>query len=161
MLHIHSFACKLSETNRLAEWLRIVGPQVKEVPYHKLRFMVHEAFVNAVKFSEFPDHEIVVMLRNLDESLEIIVTDTGRGFKLPELKDETHQTWPLAKHDEVQILAEIKNTNTLSFSLNEPNTPVQVGLLEHHRGLLSILRLAKQMTYHFSKSSFNYLRIDF
>jgi len=164
MLFIRSFPCELQQTNQLADWLKELAVALETISYNRLRFVIHEAFVNACKHSTPEASHIIVMVRKQD-ALEIVVTDSGSGFQLPEDlspfdKSAIGITWQLAVDRETKVHATIKAPNTLSFHLSEEQnkTPI-MQLAEDRRGLISILKAAKDLKYHFVPNSFNYLHI--
>ncbi|MBI1222617.1 MAG: hypothetical protein GC180_08445 [Bacteroidetes bacterium] len=163
MLFIRSFSSKLAQTELLAKWLEEVSVALENIPYHRLRFVVHEAFVNACKYSATPESNIVVMIRQLDH-LEITVADPGKGFSLPEDLGSFDKAaigfrWNLVQDRETRLIAEVSDANTLHFSLEIEKANQEADLKENHRGLISILKAAQDLHYHFVPNSFNYLHI--
>ncbi len=163
MLFIRSFPNNLVQTEALAEWLQEVAVAVETIPYHKLRFVIHEAFVNACKYGHDHNANIVVVIRK-HEDLEITITDPGNGFEIPNALSPFDAgaiglSWNLARDRDTNVIAELRAPNTLSFSLRQEKGHQEVELMENHRGLISILKAAKNLSYHFVPNSFNYLHI--
>ncbi|TNE80677.1 MAG: ATP-binding protein [Bacteroidetes bacterium] len=164
MLFIRSFPCKLDQTEQLAQWLQEVATALEVISYNRLRFVIHEAFVNACKYSDNPDNSIIVMIRR-KENIEIVVTDTGRGFAIPEMlsrfdQKAIGQTWKLAVDRDTMVRAKLEAPHTIGFYLeSEEMAQLEPELKENHRGLISILKTAKNLSYHFVPNSFNYLQI--
>lgn len=163
MLFIKSFPSDLSQTDLLASWLEEVAVALEEIPYFKLRFVVHEAFVNACKYAGEDQASIIVVIRHQDK-LEIAVTDPGKGFQLPENLDHFDTTaigvrWNLASDRDTSVIAEILDAHTLHFHLITDLADETPELKENHRGLISILKVSKNLSYHYVPNSFNYLHI--
>lgn len=154
----------MSQTEALAIWLEEVSNALIPVmPYHKLRFVVHEAFVNACKHAESESANIIVVIRH-NESLEIAVTDPGLGFELPTTlsgadRNSIGYSWNLVSDRHTNVVARIEDMHTLGFSLKEETAGQDYEIQENHRGLISILKAAKNLTYHYVPNSFNYLHI--
>lgn len=164
MLFIRSFSSELNQTEALAEWLKEVSDALEVISYNRLRFVIHEAFVNACKHSKVQNGSIIVMVRKTDE-IEIVVTDSGLGFKLPESLNLVDvqaigYTWKLAVDRKTEVKATIEAPNTIGFSLDECEDVQGIeDLNESQRGLISILKTANNLRYHFVPNSFNYLQI--
>ena len=163
MLFIKSFQADTIETDNLAIWLEEVAMALESISYHKLRFVVHEAFVNACKFSGDKHSSIIVVIRHQDK-LEIAITDPGKGFEIPQNLDHFDAAaigfkWNLVTDRNTAVIAEIRDPHTLSFHLstevNEPGNELR----ENHRGLISILKASRKLSYHFVPNSLNYLQI--
>ncbi len=164
MMFIRSFPCDLKQTDRLAEWLEEVAVALEKYSYNRLRFVIHEAFVNACKYSTLDSSNIIVMIKK-EEELEIVVTDSGSGFEFPENLSPFEASaigvsWQLAVDREDQVHAKVESPNTIRFHLKKDHNPTQVmQLAEDRRGLISILKTAKELRYHYVPNSFNYLLI--
>ena len=158
-----SFQADLTQTDTLASWLEEVAVALETIPYYKLRFVIHEAFVNACKFADVEQSSIIVVIRH-QEKLEIAVTDPGKGFEIPKNLDQFDTAaigfrWNLVTDRETAVVAEIRDPHTLTFHLSKENNDSTVDLRENHRGLISILKASQQLSYHFVPNSFNYLQI--
>ncbi len=163
MLFIKSFQADLSQSDLLASWLEEVAVALETIPYHKLRFVIHEAFVNACKFAGEAQSSIIVVIRHQDK-LEIAITDPGKGFSIPDNLDQFDTNsigfrWNLVTDRETAVVAEIRDPHTLSFHLSAETNDPSLELRENHRGLISILKASQQLSYHFVPNSFNYLQI--
>ncbi|HCS19533.1 MAG TPA: hypothetical protein DIW47_03035 [Bacteroidetes bacterium] len=163
MLFIKSFQSDLAQTDLLAAWLEEVAAALEEIPYFKLRFVVHEAFVNACKHAQGAQASIIVVIRHQDK-LEIAITDPGKGFELPENLDHFDTAaigfrWNLVSDRETSVVAEIGDAHTLNFHLSTAASGQVQELKENHRGLISILKATKNLSYHFVPNSCNYLHI--
>ncbi|MDX5321206.1 MAG: ATP-binding protein [Bacteroidota bacterium] len=163
MLFIRSFSAQIKQTEQLASWIEEVCVALENVSPLRLRFVVHEAFVNACKFSEDENSSIIVLIRQKDR-LEITVTDPGRGFILPEeISKFDHAAigfkWNLVRDRDTSVVAELSDSNTLRFMLQEEQNVAPEELKENHRGLISILKASKNLSYHYVPNSFNYLHI--
>lgn len=163
MLFIKSFQSDLAQTDLLASWLEEVAAALEEIPYFKLRFVVHEAFVNACKHAQDAQSSIIVVIRHQDK-LEIAITDPGKGFELPENLDHFDAAaigfrWNLASDRETSVVAEIGDAHTLNFHLSTASSGHVQELKENHRGLISILKATKNLSYHYVPNSCNYLHI--
>ena len=163
MLFIRSFRCNLNETEKLADWLKGVASAIDEMPYHRLRLLTHEAFVNACKFAKEESGQIIVLIRKSPE-LEIVVTDPGKGFDLPGISLQDQMTlghsWQFLSQSRTSVHARLEAPSQLRFYLAEDNGSPEEDLKENHRGLISMLRVAKDLHYHFAPHSFNYIRIS-
>lgn len=163
MLFIRSFSAKIAQTELLATWLEEVAIALETIPYYRLRFLVHEAFVNACKYSSLEDSNIIVMIRQADQ-LEITITDPGKGFTLPDELGTFDRAaigfrWNLVRDRDTSVVAEVSDLNTLRFLLQVENSYKQDDLRENHRGLISILKASQDLHYHYVPNSFNYLHI--
>lgn len=163
MLFIRNFPCQLGQTEQLALWLNEVSLAIGTISFNKLRFLVHEAFVNACKYSKDSSSNIIVLIR-LEEVLEIAVTDSGEGFNIPAnlIPSDNRAigfSWQLAHDRSTGIRARIESPNTLSFFLEEIPVSNHPELLENHRGLISLLKASQKLRYHYVPNSYNYLHI--
>lgn len=163
MLFIKSFQADLAQTDILASWLEEVAVAMEKIPYHKLRFVIHEAFVNACKFAGDNQSAIIVVIRH-QEKLEIAITDPGKGFVIPKNLDQFDAAaigfrWNLVTDRDTAVVAEIRDPHTLSFHLSAETNDPSIELRENHRGLISILKASQKLSYHFVPNSFNYLQI--
>jgi|GEM_PF-2466771 len=163
MLFIKSFQADITQTDFLAQWLEEVAVALEVIPYYKLRFVVHEAFVNACKFAGGAQSSIIIVIRH-QEKLEIAITDPGKGFKIPETLDQVDSAaigfrWNLVTDRDTAVIAEIRDPHTLIFHLSTETSDPTIELRENHRGLISILKASEQLSYHFVPNSSNYLQI--
>jgi hypothetical protein len=167
MLFIKSFPCDLVQTDDLACWLEEVSCSLENtIPYHKLRLLIHEAFVNTCKFSRHPGAEVIIVIRKTDGRLDIAITDPGAGFELPESLAFPGSValpgtcWKLVFDREMQVLAELQSDRSIRFFLEKENNLPDTELKENHRGLISILKISRNLSYHYVPNSFNYLHIS-
>lgn len=163
MLFIKSFQSDLEQTDALALWLQEVAQALEKISYLKLRFVVHEAFVNACKYACESQSTIVVVIRQHDK-LEIAITDPGKGFTLPENLDHFDPAsigfrWNLVTDRNTSVIAEIRDAHSLNFHLATGLADPAMELKENHRGLISILKASNDLSYHYVPNSFNYLQI--
>src|SRR5690606_347351 len=140
------------------EWLQEVALALEDFPYLKLRFVIHEAFVNACKYSLEQTSDIIIVIHHKD-SLEISITDSGKGFLFPEELGNFDAraiglSWKLASDRDTNVMAKVEDPYTLTFSLRKEATNAQIELMENHRGLISILKSVKNLTYHYVPNSY-------
>jgi two-component sensor histidine kinase len=162
MLFIKSFPCDLKETEAISEWLKEVSQSLEGFSYNRLRLIIHEAFVNACKHALDNSSHIVVILNKIGD-LEIIITDPGSGFVMPNALQpfdlrSVGQSWVIAEIENVSVQAEMVDPSRIRFNLVD-NAKLNAELKESQRGLVSILKCAKALNYHFMPNSFNYFKI--
>lgn len=163
MLFIRSFKCDMPETDRLGKWLKEVAAAIETISYNRLHIIAHEAFVNACKFSENMEGQVIVMIRKTHK-VEIIITDPGQGFVLPDSLSPFDLRaigiqWQLVAHNNATVYAEVDEPFRLKFQLNKNLLDQPLEIKENHRGIISILQSSKELYYHYVPNSFNYFRI--
>lgn len=165
MFFIRNFPCHLDQTVRLSEWLTEVATALETVSYNLLRFMVHEGFVNACKFSEDHSAHVTVVI-NKSDIIEIAITDSGKGFRLfDSFGNFDMKAYGLSSkvldQPTVEVMATVEDSNAIRFYLAQKQLPgtEEAELSENRRGLISILRASKKLYYYYSPGSYNYLHI--
>tara|TARA_B110000091_G_scaffold143368_1_gene153090 strand:+ start:148 stop:651 length:504 start_codon:yes stop_codon:yes gene_type:complete len=164
MYYINNFASDKDNLPIIYEWMNGLNVPTTTISQLHLKLIVNEGFINACNASKNKFERINIVLKVGDKSLEILITDIGKGFKV-----DNHQgnfpdkiigkTFKLFTHPIEELMVSVINKDCIRFFFNKKEDDI-AKLLESNRGLLSMLKISDVVEYHYSENSLNYLYVE-
>lgn len=164
MYFIKSFPSSISNLSNVYSWLSSLEINNRIVSNLHLKLILNEGFVNACNASNHEDAPVIIIVKELKgEQLEVIITDSGPGFKIGSQhgnfsEEEIGTTYKLFAHPLEELITTVISKNIVRFSVQHKRSEVKE-LLEKHRGILFMLKVATTVEYHYSQKGFNYLYV--
>tara|TARA_B100000809_G_C15140488_1_gene533001 strand:- start:7473 stop:7976 length:504 start_codon:yes stop_codon:yes gene_type:complete len=164
MYYINNFASEKDNLPIIYKWVDGLEIPTSTISELHLKLIVNEGFINACNASKNKFERINIILKVRDNSLEVLITDIGKGFKV-----DNHQgnfpskmigkTFKLFAHPIEELMVSVIDKGCIRFFFNKKEDDI-AKLLESNRGLLSILKISDVVEYHYSENSLNYLYVE-
>ena len=165
MYNIRSFHPKLDYLDALHRWTDELEIDHNIVSKLELRLLLNEGFINSLEAALSDHDQVVVMVKKRDDAdgIEIIISDNGTGFSLNEQQGNFDdqmmgKAFLVSAHANIELHAVPIKPNVLKFETMKVLDPTRE-LLDRHRGILAILKIADEVQYVYAANSYNYLRV--
>jgi len=164
MYYINNFNSDKDNLSLIYKWIAELEIPTTIISQLHLKLIVNEGFINACNASRNKFERINIILNVSDKSIEILVTDIGKGFKVDHHQGNfpskmIGKTYKLFTQPIEELLVSVIDNNCIRFFCNKREGEI-AKLIESNRGLLSMLKISDVVEYHYSKNSLNYLYVE-